>query len=97
MMSTMGHSLEVAIIDVSMQQESSIWWPLGVWSRYFLKKKSERSQVYNLISLEFSGTRFASKVIPPTFVREMGWVESLWPDDFKKQDFVPRVRTSFYI
>jgi F-box/leucine-rich repeat protein 10/11 len=35
--------------------------------------------VYNIISLEISGTELAAQVRPPRLVSEIDWVENFWP------------------
>ncbi|MEN2495766.1 MAG: Lysine-specific demethylase 2A [Marteilia pararefringens] len=35
--------------------------------------------IYNLISLEISGTRIQSEIEPPRFVRDLDWSELAWP------------------
>jgi F-box/leucine-rich repeat protein 10/11 len=44
------------------------------------KAYQQRNKVYNVISLEISGTALARKVRPPKLVSEIDWVDKYWPD-----------------
>ncbi|KAJ9119019.1 hypothetical protein QFC22_003508 [Naganishia vaughanmartiniae] len=43
------------------------------------------TKVYNVISLECTGTDLAKLVRPPRLVREIDWVDNCWPDIKKKR------------
>ncbi|KAJ9092803.1 hypothetical protein QFC21_006679 [Naganishia friedmannii] len=43
------------------------------------------NKVYNVISLECTGTDLAKLVRPPRLVREIDWVDNCWPDIKKKR------------
>lgn len=67
--------------DVATQQSSQ--WPLEKWAQY-VKARSDpnaasSSKVYNIISLEISGTELAQSVRPPSIVSDIDWVENFWP------------------
>lgn len=67
--------------DVATQQSSQ--WPLEKWAQY-VKGRSDpnaasSSKVYNIISLEISGTDLAQNVRPPSIVSDIDWVENFWP------------------
>ena len=68
-------------------------WTLGDWADYITNNTSAqadalsskrpdqpRTKVYNVISLEVSGTELAKKVRPPKLVSEIDWVDKYWPD-----------------
>ena len=42
-----------------------------------------REKVYNVISLEFSGTKLDKLVHCPSFVTEMDWINCHWPKKLK--------------
>lgn len=42
-------------------------------------------KVYNVISLECTGTELAKLVRPPRLVKEVDWVDNCWPDSRKKR------------
>ena len=72
-------------IDVASQ--TSAQWNLGKWAGYF-KTSSEpdwNGKVYNIISLEITGTPLAKKVTPPRIVREIDWVDNYWHFDGGKK------------
>lgn len=67
--------------DVATQQSSQ--WPLSKWADYVKARSdpatSSSSKVYNIISLEISGTDLAKDVKPPSIVSDIDWVENFWP------------------
>ena len=65
-------------IDVATQSNQPNW-TLGKWANYYDKEPAQREKIYNVISLEISGTDLANKVLPPRMVREVDWVEKFWP------------------
>ncbi|BEI84833.1 hypothetical protein CcaverHIS002_0502340 [Cutaneotrichosporon cavernicola] len=71
----------VDVIDVATQQSSQ--WPLEKWARYVKGRSdpnsSSSSKVYNIISLEISGTDLAQNVRAPSIVSDIDWVENFWP------------------
>jgi F-box/leucine-rich repeat protein 10/11 len=81
-----GRDQHLDVIDVATQMSSK--WTLGDWADYITDNKTSesddaiqpRSKVYNVISLEISGTELAKKVRPPKLVSEIDWVDKYWPD-----------------
>ncbi|KAK4689621.1 hypothetical protein P7C73_g484, partial [Tremellales sp. Uapishka_1] len=72
-----GKDKIVDVIDVASQ--SSVQWPLHKWASYIDSSDAEtRTKVYNIISLEISGTELAKQVSPPQIVREIDWVDNFW-------------------
>ena len=45
----------------------------------------------NVISLEFSASKFARHVGRPRFVREIDWIEHLWPSSVRAEGDYPAV------
>ena len=56
------------------------------------RKHLSRGIVLNQISLEFSLTALGKLVNSPQFVREMDWIEHMWPKERKKEEDYPRVQ-----
>ncbi|AAW44468.2 conserved hypothetical protein [Cryptococcus deneoformans JEC21] len=75
-----GPDRMVDVIDVSSQHSSQ--WTLQKWAEYIQSSSGNTSvrnpKVYNVISLEISGTELAKKVKPPKIVREIDWVDNFW-------------------
>jgi len=86
-----GRDQKLDVIDVATQNSSK--WSLGDWADYITEHSTQqaeassstmgqrpRNKVYNVISLEISGTALAKKVRPPKLVSEIDWVDRYWPD-----------------
>ncbi|OWZ77228.1 JmjC domain-containing histone demethylation protein 1 [Cryptococcus neoformans Bt85] len=75
-----GPDRMVDVIDVSSQHSSQ--WTLQKWAEYIQSSAGNTTarnpKVYNIISLEISGTELAKKVKPPKIVREIDWVDNFW-------------------
>ncbi|RGB36626.1 hypothetical protein C1646_696736 [Rhizophagus diaphanus] len=84
---TVGYDTPVDVIDVSTQQEIPDW-NMYKWATYFDGPK--RDQVLNVISLEVSETPFGDSILRPRIVRELDWVENMWPN--KKMVEYPKVQ-----
>ena len=66
-------------VDVATQ--SSAQWSLKQWAEYVrtgVDPTGNSSKVYNIISLEVTGTELAKKVRAPRLVREIDWVDNFW-------------------
>ncbi|KAI8971341.1 hypothetical protein BDB01DRAFT_839579, partial [Pilobolus umbonatus] len=64
------------LVDVSSQSEL-LNWTLGLWADYF--SNPVRDRIRNVISLEISGTKLAKQITRPKIVRDIDWVEHMWP------------------
>ena len=53
------------------------------WQRYFEQGK-DRTNVLNVISLEFSGTKLDAQVVSPRIVRQIDWIDKAWPRHLKE-------------
>ncbi|KNC51570.1 PHD finger protein 8 [Thecamonas trahens ATCC 50062] len=77
----------VLAVDVATQEEASPRLSLNEWAEYMGAMPGsalrEERGVLNLISLEFSKTQLADAVRSPHVVRNVGWVETLWPSDME--------------
>ena len=56
------------------------------------KRRKNMPRVLNQISLEFSPTPFAKQVKSPKFVRDMDWIDSMWPRQRRMAQDYPRVQ-----
>ncbi|KAF9421924.1 JmjC domain-containing histone demethylation protein 1, partial [Podila epigama] len=83
-----GSETPIEVIDVATQSELQDW-DMGAWAEYFKTEPKER--VYNVISLEITGTPLADKITRPRIVRELDWIENFWPESLKAQEF-PKVQ-----
>ncbi|KAF9113550.1 JmjC domain-containing histone demethylation protein 1 [Mortierella sp. AM989] len=83
-----GSETPVEVIDVATQSELYDW-NMGSWADYFKAEHKER--VYNVISLEITGTPLADQVKRPKVVRELDWIENFWPEALKATEF-PKVQ-----
>ncbi|KAI8875395.1 Clavaminate synthase-like protein [Backusella circina FSU 941] len=73
------HPLEV--IDVASQSETT-GWTLGKWADYFHNK--ERDRIRNVISLEISQTELGKRITRPRLVRELDWIDQVWPRELSE-------------
>lgn len=65
--------------QVASQLELAEDWKLKEWVEFFKDPPAQRSRILNLLSLECGSSKLARVVRPPTAVKEIGWVEALWP------------------
>ena len=73
------------VMDCNTQE--SLTMSLGAWVRYY--QSAQRERTLNVISLEFSRTSMDSLVEPPSVVRQLDWVELVWPKNLKDQQTDP--------
>ncbi|KAF9997154.1 JmjC domain-containing histone demethylation protein 1 [Entomortierella chlamydospora] len=83
-----GPETPVEVIDVATQSELPDW-NMASWADYF--KAEDKERVYNVISLEISGTPLADQVQRPKVVRELDWIENFWPKALMATEF-PKVQ-----
>jgi hypothetical protein len=84
-----GRDHPVEVMDVETQG-SLEGWMMQDWGEYF--DNTTRSKVLNVISLEVSNTPLAKTIERPRIVRELDWVETIWPKDKKQQGIYPHVQ-----
>eukprot|EP00005_Dracoamoeba_jomungandri_P005381 CAMPEP_0174257502 /NCGR_PEP_ID=MMETSP0439-20130205/6622_1 /TAXON_ID=0 /ORGANISM="Stereomyxa ramosa, Strain Chinc5" /LENGTH=510 /DNA_ID=CAMNT_0015340603 /DNA_START=254 /DNA_END=1786 /DNA_ORIENTATION=- len=68
------------VIDVRTQEEV-LGWTMGDWADYY--GSTTRTELLNVISLEFSDTKLKERVASPKLVREVDWIDLAWPTDLK--------------
>lgn len=73
-----GRTLDV--MDVTTQTDSEM--TMKEWCNYW--EKTPRDRILNVISLEFSHTKFENLVEPPTVVKQADWVNWVWPKFLKE-------------
>ncbi|KAF9472602.1 JmjC domain-containing histone demethylation protein 1 [Pholiota conissans] len=87
-----GEDTPLEVIDVA-SQSTAPGWNLGKWADYIELDSSKREKIFNVISLEISGTELADMVLPPKIVRDLDWVENFWPSTRKgKNNAYPKVQ-----
>ncbi|CAK1590382.1 unnamed protein product [Parnassius mnemosyne] len=69
------------VMDVNTQK--NIEMTMKDWNRYYDDANKER--LLNVISLEFSHTRLENYVQAPRIVRQIDWVDTVWPRHLKDQ------------
>lgn len=97
-----GMSHPVTVMDVRNQEELE-GWNFGDLVDYFTDEDrlyttsrnrhgSEPQRVLNQISLEFSHTPLREKFNSPSFVRELDWIDTVWPRSKRNRGDFPRVQ-----
>lgn len=61
------------------------------WATYFETPASKRDKLLNVITLEIGDTPLGELVTRPKLVRDLDWVDLVWPDTDKVIDY-PRVQ-----
>ncbi|CAO3647473.1 unnamed protein product [Cunninghamella echinulata] len=83
-----GEDRSIEVIDVATQADLP-GWTLGKWARYY--HSPNRDRIRNVISLEISGTEFANNITRPKLVRDMDWIDHMWPTDLRPIEY-PKVQ-----
>ncbi|KAG8701282.1 JmjC domain-containing histone demethylation protein 1 [Ceratobasidium sp. 394] len=86
-----GVDTPVEVMDVA-SQSTSPGWTLGSWAEYYNTPEAQRDKIKNVISLEVTGTPLAEQITPPRLVREIDWVEHMWPTGKKGKGQFPKVQ-----
>ena len=50
---------------------------LSKWAEY-ISSETPATKIFNVISLEITGTKLGDQVTPPTLVSEIDWVDNYW-------------------
>ncbi|KAJ3015584.1 JmjC domain-containing histone demethylation protein 1 [Thoreauomyces humboldtii] len=85
-----GRDRQVDAIEVSTQSERMV--TLDDWAKYFHQPPEKRKRILNVISLEISETQLATRVRRPRIVRQLDWIDNVWPKERKLIDEYPRVQ-----
>ena len=83
----MGSRRLVDVIDVYTQKNSQM--TMKDWQKYFDQRKDERTDLLNVISLEVSNTKLDSQILAPKIVRQVDWVDKVWPRHLKEMQIEP--------
>ena len=75
-----GSNRVLDVMDVTTQTDSEM--TMKEWCNYW--EKTPRDRILNVISLEFSHTKFETLVEPPKVVRQTDWVNWVWPKFLKE-------------
>lgn len=62
-------------MDVNTQKNQQM--TMKEWCKYY--NDPEKDRLLNVISLEFSHTKLEDYVMSPTIVRQLDWVDTVWP------------------
>nr|XP_023016137.1 jmjC domain-containing histone demethylation protein 1-like [Leptinotarsa decemlineata] len=68
------------VMDVNTQKNSEM--TMKDWQKYY--EDPEKDRLLNVISLEFSHTKLENYVQSPTVVRQVDWVDCVWPRHLKE-------------
>ncbi|XP_033126166.1 lysine-specific demethylase 7B-like isoform X2 [Anneissia japonica] len=90
--SLVGSNYELDVIDVQNQETNKML--MKQWREYY--NHPERDKVLNVISLEFSKTKLSEYVLPPRVVREMSWVDIVWPEVLPEETSFSKPTVSKY-
>lgn len=67
------------VMDVNTQKNEEM--SMKEWQKYY--EDENKSRLLNVISLEFSHTKLENYVQSPTIVRQIDWVDTVWPKHLK--------------
>ena len=76
-----GAKRTLDIMDCATQKNSEM--SMKEWEEYYTSPN--RTRRLNVISLEFSYTKLDSMVIAPRIVRQIDWIDNVWPRHVKDQ------------
>ncbi|XP_042220286.1 uncharacterized protein LOC121865035 isoform X3 [Homarus americanus] len=79
-MTDLGSRRMLDVMDVNTQKNVEM--TMKDWQRYF--ESQDKDKLLNVISLEFSHTKLESLIQAPTVVRQIDWVERVWPRHLKE-------------
>ena len=84
------------VMDCSTQLASQM--TMKDWEDYYFQdlKEGEKKRVLNVISLEFSSTKLDSMVEAPKVVRQIDWVDNVWPRHLKEGQTEVHFRFTLY-
>ena len=85
-----GAGTEVRLIDVDSQSELA-GHTLADFAEYISKRTPEH-KVLNLISLEISSSQLSTRVQSPELVRQVDWIDTVWPLSRRARGDFPQVQ-----
>lgn len=87
--SEIGENFVVQVIDVAKQTDEPM--SLKTFKDRF-NETSESRKIYNLISLEVSNSPIATRILGPKCIREIDWIDQMWPLSLRSINDYPRVQ-----
>lgn len=75
-----GSKRVLDVMDVNTQKNSEM--SMKEWQKYY--EEPDKEKLLNVISLEFSHTKLENYVQTPTVVRQLDWVDCVWPRHLKE-------------
>jgi hypothetical protein len=84
-----GRDRVVDVLQVATQ--SDIQMTLDEWAKYYNTPNSDRDRILNVISLEVGSTEWNQQLKRPRIVRELDWIDHVWPRSLKKVEY-PQVQ-----
>ena len=86
-----GANCPVKIMEVGQQTELTEW-KLGEYAEYLKHYRPEDHKILNMITLEFSATPLNAKIQAPAFVRDLDWIDTIWPIERRARGDFPKVQ-----
>ncbi|KAL3112943.1 hypothetical protein niasHT_012512 [Heterodera trifolii] len=74
-----GGTRQIEVFDVYTQKGKNM--RLKDFVEYFNQRPSKRKNLLNSLSLEFSDTKLSEIVSAPAFVRDIDWIDNVWPKE----------------
>lgn len=78
--SCVGSKRMLDVMDVNTQK--NVRMTMKEWQQYY--ENPEKDRLLNVISLEFSHTKLDDLVRSPAVVRQLDWVDVVWPQQLKE-------------
>ena len=88
---TIGKDYQIKIIEVGAQEQSD-GFSIGQFAEYLHGYTPGKHKVLNLISLEFSATTLAPRIQSPSMVRDLDWIDVVWPMERRARGDFPQVQ-----
>ncbi|KAL3112944.1 hypothetical protein niasHT_012513 [Heterodera trifolii] len=74
-----GGTRQIEVFDVYTQKGKNM--RLKDFVEYFNQRPSKRKNLLNSLSLEFSDTKLSEIVSAPALVRDIDWIDNVWPKE----------------
>ena len=88
---TIGKDYPIKIIEVGAQEQAD-GFTIGQFAEYLEGYTPGKHKVLNLISLEFSRTTLAPRIQSPSMVRDIDWIDVIWPMERRARGDFPMVQ-----
>lgn len=73
------------LLDVmNVNTQTNLTMTMKEWHKYYETPVNLRTDLYNVISLEFSQTKLDNQVAAPRVVRQIDWIDKVWPRHLKE-------------